>query len=146
MEQKYLSIKEFAAAVGVSVQSIYKRFKKESDVLNNYVIIENGTKLISIAAIYEVYNNSSFNNGTNEELTAYLKERIREQKEELQKKDDLINKLMEQLKQQQNLLNQQQQLAAMDKNKILLLEQEKKKKRFFNFFKKKNNVNNEVEQ
>lgn len=144
MEQEYLNVKDFAAAVGVSVQSIYKRLKKETDILNHYVIIEKGVKLISASAIDEIYNNSVSKNNTNEELTAYLKDRIEEQKEELQKKDDLINNLIEQLRQQQNLLDQQQQLAALDKKKILLLEQQaEKKKGFFSIFKKKKN---EVEQ
>ena len=131
MEQEYLNIKDFAAAAGVTVQSIYKRLKKETDVLNNYIIIEKGVKLISSSAINEIYNNSVPKNNTNEELTAYLKDRVDEQKKELQKKDDLINNLIEQLRQQQNLLDQQQQLAALDKKKILLLEQQTEKKSIF---------------
>lgn len=135
MEQDFLDVKEFAAAVGVSVQAIYKRLKKEDDILNNYVSSVSGKTMISASAINDVFNIKGY---VEPQEVEQLKERIEEQKEQLKTKDDLINNLMEQLKQQTNLLDQQQKLHAMDKQKILMLEEKTSRKRIFNLFKRKN--------
>lgn len=136
MEQDFLDVKEFAAAVGVSVQAIYKRLKKEDDILNNYVSNVNGKTMISVSAINNVFNVKGYVVEPKE--IEYLKERVEEQKEQLKMKDDLINSLMEQIKTQTNLLNQEQQLNLLNQQKILMLEEKTNRKGILSIFKKKN--------
>lgn len=140
VEQDFLDVKEFAAAVGVSVQAIYKRLKKDDDVLNNYVSSVSGKTMISASAINDVFNIKGY---VEPQEIEQLKERIEEQKEQLKAKDDLINSLMEQIKTQTNLLNQEQQLNLLNQQKILMLEEKTSHKGIFNLFKRKNK---EVEQ
>jgi predicted DNA-binding protein YlxM (UPF0122 family) len=41
MEERYYSILEFAELVNVSVQSIYKRLKREDNIIHKYVFGRN---------------------------------------------------------------------------------------------------------
>lgn len=50
---EYISIKEFAAKVGVSKQAVYRRIEKD---LKQYVKVENGTKSISTEALPLFYD------------------------------------------------------------------------------------------
>ena len=59
MEERYYSILEFAELVNVSVQSIYKRLKKEDNIIHKYVKIKNGKKVISGEAV-EIYNKDEY--------------------------------------------------------------------------------------
>lgn len=136
MEQDFLSVKEFAAAVGVSVQAIYKRLKKDDDVLNNYVKDNNGKTFISASAIEEIFNISRADKKAAAEYIEYLKE-------ELKKKDDIINNLLNKLEQQTEILTREQQLHLLSQQKILMLEEKTSRKGIFNLFKRKNK---EVEQ
>jgi predicted DNA-binding protein YlxM (UPF0122 family) len=56
MQSDVLSIKEFAAAAGVSQQSIYKRLKNNTDELYPFLQIIEGKKYISIIALSVIYN------------------------------------------------------------------------------------------
>lgn len=137
MKNAYLTIKEFANAVGISVQAVYKRLKNSDDELNKFVKKDNGKTMISSKAISEVFNVCvEQEKRTDEEYITELKNRIEEQSRQLTSKDNLISDLLEQIKTQTNLLNQEQQLNLLNQQKILLLEQPKKRKRLFEIFKK----------
>ena len=43
-EEQYLTVKEFASAAGVTVQSIYKRLNNQNDELNNFVVLVESKK------------------------------------------------------------------------------------------------------
>lgn len=149
----YISVREFAEMVGVSVQSIYKRMKKADDPIRDFIKIKEGKKVISVEAIEIIYD-SDFcfeeikEEKKNEEDTEAIK-LLKAQIEHLQKEIEFKNKQLEDLTEQlkasseretnyQTLLNQQQQLTAIEKQKVLMLE-EKKKKGLFNRFKRDKN-------
>lgn len=141
--KEYLSIKEFSNVVGISTQAIYKRIKKEDDILNNYVKNISGKIVISASALMELFNIQTGATEQAAEYTEHLKQQVEEQKEQLKAKDNIINSLMEQIKTQTNLLNQEQQLNLLNQQKILMLEEKTSRKGIFNLFKRKNK---EVEQ
>ena len=146
MEERYYSILEFAELVNVSVQSIYKRLKKEDNIIHKYVKIKNGKKVISGEAV-EIYNKDEYEY---EDITEQEETEEAEEKEntynqiieiyqkqielltaEIEIKNRQIEELTAQLKASsdretnyQQLLNQQQQLNGIDKQRVLLLEEQ----------------------
>jgi hypothetical protein len=146
MEERYYSILEFAELVNVSVQSIYKRLKKEDNIIHKYVKIKNGKKVISGEAV-EIYNKDEYEY---EDITEQEETEEAEEKEntynqiieiyqkqielltaEIEVKNRQIEELTAQLKASsdretnyQQLLNQQQQLNGIDKQRVLLLEEQ----------------------
>lgn len=122
MESEYLSVKEFAAAAGVSVQSVYQRLNKS---LKPYLKVENGVKSIDSKALKDLYgkdleqgfkgdfkdveqgfkDSEQKESDTSEQVIELLRD-------ELQKKDDQIAKLM-------TLLDQEQKLRAVDQQKYI---------------------------
>ena len=56
MELDYLSVKEFAAAASVSVQSIYKRIGKPEDPIHQFLKNDVKPPLIAAAALEVIYN------------------------------------------------------------------------------------------
>ena len=146
MEERYYSILEFAELVNVSVQSIYKRLKKEDNIIHKYVKIKNGKKVISGEAV-EIYNKDEYEY---EDITEQKETEEAEEKEntynqiieiyqkqielltaEIEIKNRQIEELTAQLKASsdretnyQQLLNQQQQLNGIDKQRVLLLEEQ----------------------
>lgn len=122
MESEYLSVKEFAAAAGVSVQSVYQRLNKS---LKPYLKVENGVKSIDSKALKDLYGKDLEQGFKGEFKDVEQGFKGSEQKEgdtseqviellrdELQKKDDQIAKLM-------TLLDQEQKLRAVDQQKYL---------------------------
>ena len=146
MEERYYSILEFAELANVSVQSIYKRLKKEDNIIHKYVKIKNGKKVISGEAV-EIYNKDEYEY---EDITEQEETEEAEEKEntynqiieiyqkqielltaEIEVKNRQIEELTAQLKASsdretnyQQLLNQQQQLNGIDKQRVLLLEEQ----------------------
>ena len=162
MENKYLTIKELAAAANVSVQSIYKRLKRENDEIHNYTWKKDGTTLIAAAALQFIYGTEQplrhkpkEKASAEQSIVELLKQQLEMIQKELDEKNKTIAELLEQLKecssretQYQQLLDHQQQLTAMEKQKILALEDAAFKKRglFGLFGKKKSKYSQEVEE
>jgi len=126
MDNKYISIKEFAAAAGVTPQYIYKKLNNQ---LNNQfkgsLIIENGKKLININALSlfknkpETTDEQPVEQPLNNSLTTSLQATIdilKSQNESLNKQiieqNNQINSLMELNKNNQILLLNQQNLLS----------------------------------
>jgi predicted DNA-binding protein YlxM (UPF0122 family) len=169
MGEKYYSILEFAELVNVSVQSIYKRLKRDDNIIHKYVKIKNGKKVISGEAV-EIYKKDEYEyeditepeeteeteekeNTYNQIIEIYQKQ-IELLTAEIEVKNRQIEELTAQLKASsdretnyQQLLNQQQQLNGIDKQRVLLLEEqtqaEKKKKGVLGIFKRKKENNSE---
>lgn len=55
MGDRYLSIKDFANAAGVSVQSVYKRLNQVDNSLNQYLNQIDGKKMLNIQALQDIY-------------------------------------------------------------------------------------------
>ena len=53
-QDHYLSIKDFAQAAGVSVQSVYKRLNQVENHLNQYLNLIDGKKMLDISLIFYV--------------------------------------------------------------------------------------------
>lgn len=162
MSKKYISIKEFATNVGISVQAVYKRIKNSNDKIQPYLNRVNGKVYIDISAVDELYKGERLNlelnqvEGTNnllkedeqknfsqvisilnQQIIAYRKE-LEVKDKQLEVKDKQIADLTEIVKQHSKALDQQQQLNLIDKNKLLQLEsaEAKNEKKGFNWFKK----------
>lgn len=104
MEKEYLSIKDFAAAVGVSQQAIYKQLNNK---LKPYLKVVENKKMLDIAAL-ELFKKQEKTNQVEQQLINMLQT-------ELNKKNEQIAEL-------QKLLSQEQQLNAMNQQKIQALE------------------------
>lgn len=156
MAEQYLSIKEFAEMANVSQQSVYKRLKKPDDIIQSYIKIKDGKKVIAAAAIEKIYNSDSAavydeveeaeEQPLRDDIIIILKGQVEQLQKELEIKNKQIEELTNRLKESseretnfQTLLNQQQQLTATEKQRILQLESEtmKKKRGIFGIFKKK---------
>lgn len=159
MEKEYLSIKEFAAAAGVSVQSVYNRIKESNNKIQKYIKIKDGKKVISAAALDDIYQKGFEYDEIKEESAKedsivailnkqieLLENQVKQQQEEIANKNEQIASLLEQLQESgkrestyQTLLNQEQQLAAADKQKLLALEspESKAKRGLFGIFRKR---------
>ena len=136
MENKYLSIQDFANLVNKSQQGIYKRLKNKEDKLNNYIKLEDGKKLISIEAAKDLYKINideidfdNFGSNREESKTAAADSQaiIEILKNELEIKNKQIDDLNDRLSDLTKTLDQQQQLALIDKKRILELEDKQKK-------------------
>jgi uncharacterized coiled-coil protein SlyX len=158
MEKEYLSIKECAAAAGVSVQSVYNRIKESNNKIQKYIKIKDGKKVISAAALDDIYQkgfeyDEIEESAKEDSIVAILNKQIEllenqvaQQQAEIERKNEHIASLLEQLQESgkrestyQTLLNQEQQLAAADKQKLLALEspESKAKRGLFGIFKKR---------
>ena len=104
MEKEYLSIKEFAAAVGVSQQAIYKQLNNK---LKPYLKVVDSKKMLEKSAL-SLFSREDKKTEVEQQLINMLQT-------ELNKKNEQIAEL-------QRLLDQAQKLHAMDKQRILELE------------------------
>lgn len=104
MDKEYLSIKEFAAAVGVSQQAIYKQLNNK---LKPYLKVVGNRKVLEKSAL-ELFKKE-------EKTTTVEQQLINMLQTELNKKNEQIEVL-------QQLLCQEQQLNAMNQQKIQALE------------------------
>lgn len=123
MEQELLSVKDFAARAGVSVQAIYKRLNKVDNELNKYVFVIDGQKMLDAAALAlfaDTANSAADSTGCSTGCSTGLTVEYRyieTLEAELQRKNEQIEKL-------QQLLSQEQQLRLVADKRILLLEEQ----------------------
>lgn len=139
MEKDYISIREFAALVGVSVQSIYKKLLKEDNPLKEYLLITEQGRLISKEAIslyglkletdieerkedIEIKDASIVEeNNPTDKLIAILETQMEELKrqliekdKQLAEKDKQIESLLARLEESSTIIQQQQTLTAIN--------------------------------
>lgn len=116
MEKEYISIKEFADAVGVSQQAIYKQLNKElNNKLKPYLKVVEKKKMLEKTAL-SLFEKEEKNNQVEQRLNNELNERLIDLlQKELEEKDKQIARLHE-------LLSQEQYLNAQNNEKIMLLE------------------------
>lgn len=119
MNKDYLTIKEFAATVGVSQQAIYKQLNNK---LKTYLKIVDNKKMLEKSALklFEAKENlnqveQQLNNKLNDKLIDMLQKELEEKGQQLKEKDKQIAEL-------NKALDQAQKLHAMDKQRILELE------------------------
>ena len=151
MDKKFISIKDFAEKVGISVQAVYKRINNKNDKIQPYLNRFNGKLFVSNIAIEELYKTNNLNQVENNceipgielndknfsKVIDTLNAQIVAYRKEIETKDKQIADLTALMKSNAQMLNQQQQLNLMDKQKILQLEsaEDKKKRKFFDLFK-----------
>ena len=119
MEQELLSVKDFAARAGVSVQAIYKRLNKVDNELNKYVFVIGGQKMLDATALSlfaDTADAPADSTGCSTGLTVEYRY-IETLEAELERKNEQIEKL-------QQLLSQEQQLRLVADKRILLLEEQ----------------------
>lgn len=134
-EQEYMTVKEFAAAAGVTEQAVYKQLNNK---LSTYSTELNGKKVLKIEALKE-YRTKEVETELTQKLNETeaevnrLKEQIQQQKvdelsravnelkEQLRTKNQQIGSLHDLLKESQEALSRQQQLAALQEQRIVQL-------------------------
>lgn len=127
MEKEYLSIKEFAAAVGVSQQAIYKQLNNK---LKPYLKVVENKKMLEKSAL-ELFVKEEKTNQVEQQLINMLQTELNEK-----------NKQIAEL---QKLLDQAQRLHAAEKQRVLELEdkmvtmqtqeqEQQSKKKWFKWF------------
>lgn len=140
MKNEYISISEFAAAAGVSQQSVYKRLRNKDDAIQPFFKKIGGKKYISKYAIDVIYREEEPHETTQEEQTEEPQEEPKEEKtndnilleilqqqletlrNELEVKNKQIENLNDRLAEANNLINQQQQLHLLDTQRMAALE------------------------
>lgn len=135
-EDQYLSIKDFAQAAGVSVQSVYKRLNQVENPLNQYLNLIDGRKMLDIKALKGLYgveveqpveqplNQSCQPNSTGDTAIKALNQQLGVLQDQLKSKDLQIEELNQRLKESMQLLDQQQKLTAIAEQKVMMLEQQ----------------------
>lgn len=111
MEKEYLSIKDFAAAAGVSQQAIYKQLNNK---LKNYLKVVDDKKMLEKSAL-SLFKKKDESTDTQQQLLKMLQTELNEKSQQLNEKDKQIAEL-------QKLLDQAQKLHAMEKQRVLELE------------------------
>lgn len=141
-KQEYMTVKEFAAAAGISEQAVYKQLNGK---LSTFSTRLNGKKVIKIEALREYGLNQIqpeiqlFQPKFNQELSekeaeiVRLKEQIQQQKvddlsrqveelkEQIREKNNQIGSLHDLLRESQEALSRQQQLTALQEQRIIQL-------------------------
>lgn len=135
MSDRYLSIKDFAQAAGVSVQSIYKRLNQVENSLNQYLNLIDGRKMLDTKALKDLYgieveqpveqplNQSCQPDSTSDIAIKALNQQLEVLQDQLKSKDQQIEELNQRLKESMQLLDQQQKLTAIAEQKVMMLEQ-----------------------
>lgn len=115
METEYLSIKEFAARVGVSQQAVYKQLNNK---FKKYVKEVENKKFLHISALNE-YIKPQENSTDEQQLLNILQTSIKVLQDQLSVKDKLIEELTQQAK--------EKDMIIADMSKSLLIVQEERK-------------------
>lgn len=149
--ENLLTVSEYADAVGISKQAVYKKLNKS---LKQFVVELNGKKYIDKAVFGDNENQKlkeveqPLNQQLNNEIQPLLVKQIEEKDNTIQSLLRQVESLQEQngklaelLHQNQQLLSQSQTLLAVEK-KVLLAgdtdtSENKQKKGFFGIFRKK---------
>lgn len=146
MENELLTIKDFADLAGVSVQSIYKKLRKENNPIQRYLKVVDGVKYIDRRAYEVLYSPAAVPTATNKEqpqttveaeqtpppksstdrILDILEQQLEEQRRQLQEKDNQIaeqnaqiKSLLARLEESSMIINQQQQLTAMNTKALM---------------------------
>jgi len=131
----FLTIREFAELVGVSVQSIYQRLKRPGNDLKPY--IKEVEKVMYISQEAEnLYKDDTLSEDTeaqtikpkqsiNDRIIDILEAQLEEMRNQLREKDkqianqsEQISSLLARLEDSSKIINQQQQLTAMSINQL----------------------------
>lgn len=143
-EKEYLTVKEFAKEVNISVQAVYQRLNKD---LKEFLKEIDGKKKIDPIAI-EILNfkedvkqidqdlNNSLTSALNDSLRL-LEKQLEEKDNQIKEKDKQISNLDKRLEESQKLNANQQELLRREQEKILLLENSEREGLFQRIFKKK---------
>lgn len=135
-QDHYLSIKDFAQAAGVSVQSVYKRLNQVENHLNQYLNLIDGKKMLDVKALKDLYgveveqpveqplNQSCQPDSTSDIAIKALSQQLEVLQDQLKSKDQQIEELNQRLKESMQLLDQQQKLTAIAEQKVMMLEQQ----------------------
>jgi predicted DNA-binding transcriptional regulator AlpA len=148
---KLLTVKEFAAITGVSVQSVYKKISNSTHSIQRFIVELNGVKMVKPEAVEwyqaqkEESNQSSSSSGAPEvvdqSIIEILKQQIELLNNQIVEKDKQIESLLEQLRSVTKVVDQQQQLTALNQ-KLMIPEQatgDQSKRRWWNRRKKHDN-------
>lgn len=146
MENELLTIKDFADLAGVSIQSIYKKLRKENNPIQRYLKVVDGVKYIDRKAYTVLYSPAAVPTVENTEQTEaevdvkqtppqknstdrildILEQQLEEQRRQLQEKDNQIaeqnvqiNSLLARLEESSRIIDQQQQLTAMNTKALM---------------------------
>lgn len=93
MTDEWISVKEFAERAGVSVQAVYKQLNKR---LKPYLTVMNGTKMLNIKALEEVYGKTEdepIKPKVDERLLNQLIAQLEEKDRQIKEKDRQISEL-----------------------------------------------------
>lgn len=115
METEYISVKEFAARVGVSQQAVYKQLNNK---FKKYVKEVENKKFLHISALNE-YIKPQENSTDEQQLLNILQTSIKVLQDQLSVKDKLIEELTQQAK--------EKDMIIADMSKSLLIVQEERK-------------------
>lgn len=124
MSKELYTVKEFAAAVGVSPQAVYKQLDKKLAI---YVTEVDGKKMLKKEAL-EVFDPQpdiqqvEQPSQQNDQLLSTLKTTIEALQKQLEAKDKQINKLSDLLEQSQENLKLEKQSAILERQKVFELE------------------------
>ena len=139
-EKDYLTVKEFAKEVNISVQAVYQRLNKD---LKEYFKIINGKKMINVLAI-ELFSFKEVEQEFNDSLTNSLKDSLKLMEKQLEEKDNQIKEkdrqisnLDKRLEESQKLNANQQELLRREQEKLLMFDNNNKEGLFQRIFKKK---------
>lgn len=146
MENELLTIKDFADLAGVSVQSIYKKLRKENNPIQRYLKVVDGVKYIDRKAYTVLYSPAAAPTtekasqieakadaeqtpppkSSTDRILDILEQQLEEQRRQLQEKDNQIaeqnaqiNSLLARLEESSRIINQQQQLTAMNTKALM---------------------------
>lgn len=117
---EWISVKEFSERAGISVQAVYKQLNKK---LKPYLTVMNGTKMLNIKALEEVYEKTE-----DESIKPKVDERLLNQLlNQLEEKDRQINELHRLLANTQMQLSESLHTVQMLEDKQKAEQQEEQK-------------------
>ena len=120
MMDEWISVKEFSERAGISVQAVYKQLNKK---LKPYLTVMNGTKMLNIKALEEVYEKTE-----DESIKPKVDERLLNQLlNQLEEKDRQINELHRLLANTQMQLSESLHTVQMLEDKQKAEQQEEQK-------------------
>lgn len=140
-DTEYLTIKEAADLLGVSVQAVYQRLDKD---FNPYLKVIDGKKRLD-KRVLDLNDKSEISSGlTNDfkEILKLLEKQLEEKDRQLSVKDKQIEDLSDRLAEAHQMATQAQQLHGAEK--VLQLQDGTKQGFFTRLFKRKDNKENEV--
>lgn len=141
MNSDLLTVKQFAEAVGITQQAVYKQLNNK---LNKYVVVVEGRKMLKISALEGFENNQvdkRFNNQVDNKFNNQVETILNQNQQIIDMLQKELNEKNQQIAELQRIIDQQQKLSLVAQQRVLELEeklkepeaqqeQEPKKKRF----------------